>query len=227
MAVQLGFDLPTRAALGRDDFMVSPSNAVALAMIDTWQNWPLAKLALTGPPGSGKSHLTHVWASDARARIIAARDIVEHAPNTLAQQPVAVEGVDTIRDDIPAQTALFHLHNLLQTAGLPLLMTGVQAPNLWRLSLADLQSRVDAAGHAALDSPDDILLGAVLAKLFADRQLTPRADVIPYLVTRMERSFAAARQIVAALDIESLARKKPVSRKLAAELLDKSAPPEG
>lgn len=227
MAVQLGFDLPARAALGRDDFMVSPSNAVALAMIDNWQNWPLAKMALTGPPASGKSHLTHVWASEARARIVAACDLSALELSTLAKQPVAVEGVDTIRDDMPAQTALFHLHNLLQSAGLPLLMTGVQAPNLWRLSLPDLQSRVDAAGHASLDPPDDVLLGAVLAKLFADRQLTPKADVIPYLVTRMERSFATARHIVATLDKLSLARKKPVSRKLAAELLDKDAPPEG
>jgi len=227
MATQLGLNLPARAALGRDDFMVAPSNAVALAMIDNWPSWPLAKLALTGPVGSGKSHLTHVWASAAGAQIIAACDITQFEPDVLARSPVAVEAVDLIHDDLPGQTALFHLHNLLQTAGLPLLMTGVQAPNLWRLSLPDLQSRVDAAGHAALDPPDDILLGAVLAKLFADRQLTPRADVIPYLVTHMERSFAAARQIVTTLDSVSLARQKPITRKLAAELLDKSDPSEG
>lgn len=227
MAIQLGLNLPTRQALGRDDFMIAPSNAVALAMIDNWQNWPLAKLALTGPVGSGKSHLTHVWANEAGAQIIAAADVVNKELDILAQQPLAVEGVDTIRDDLPNQTALFHLHNLLQSAGLPFLMTGVKAPSLWGLGLADLQSRVDAAGHAALDAPDDILLGAVLAKLFADRQLKPKIDVIPYLVTHMERSFAAARQIVKSLDTVSLARKKPITRKLAAELLDKSALPEG
>ena len=226
MAVQLGFDLPARAALGRDDFMVAPSNAVALAMIDNWQNWPLAKLVLTGPTGSGKSHLTHVWASESGARIVSASDLDAYDLDALAHQPVAVESVETIREDLANQTALFHLHNLLQSAGLPLLMTGMKPPNLWGLSLPDLQSRVDAAGHAALDPPDDILLGAVMAKLFADRQLTPRADVIPYLVTRMERSFAAARQIVAALDNTSLARQKPVTRKLASELLDKSVRPE-
>lgn len=227
MAVQLGFELPARAALGRDDFMVAPSNAVALAMIDNWQNWPLAKLALTGPAGSGKSHLTHVWASDSGARIISAVDLDSYDLDALAHQPVAVESIEDIRENLSNQTALFHLHNLLQSAGLPLLMTGVKSPNLWGLSLPDLQSRVDAAGHAALDPPDDILLGAVMAKLFADRQLTPKADVIPYLVTRMERSFAAARQIVVALDNLSLARQKPITRKLASELLDKSTRPEG
>lgn len=227
MAIQLGLNLPARAALGRDDFMVAPSNAVALAMIDNWRSWPLAKLVLTGPDASGKTHLTHVWASDSGARIVAAPDLAQQDIDALARHPVAVERVDTIHDDMPAQTALFHLHNLLHSAGLPLLMTGVLAPNLWRLSLPDLQSRVDAAGHATLEAPDDTLLGAVLAKLFADRQLTPRPDVIPYLVTHMERSFAAARQIVEALDTVSLARKRPVTRALAAELLDKGGTPEG
>jgi chromosomal replication initiation ATPase DnaA len=222
MAVQLGLDLPARAALGRDDFMIAPSNAVALAMIDNWQIWPLAKLALTGPVGSGKTHLAHVWASETGAQIVAAGDLAHLDIAALACHPVAVEGVDLIRRDMAAQTALFHLHNIVQGAGLPLLMTGVQSPNLWSLSLPDLQSRVDAAGHAALDPPDDTLLGAVMAKLFDDRQLVPRPDVIPYLVTHMERSFDAARQIVAALDATSLARKKPITRALAVELLDKS-----
>ena len=113
------------------------------------------------------------------------------------------------------------LFALMGAAALPLLMTGQAAPHHWALSLPDLQSRVDAAAHAALEAPDDTLLGAVLAKLFADRQLTARPDVIPYLVTHMERSFAAARDIVAALDATSLARKRPITRSLAAELLDK------
>ena len=54
-----------------------------------------------------------------------------------------------------------------------------------------------------------------------NHQLTPRPDVIPYLVTHMERSFDAARRIVSALDATSLARKRPVTRALAAEVLDK------
>jgi chromosomal replication initiation ATPase DnaA len=79
---------------------------------------------------------------------------------------------------------------------------------------------VAAAGHASLDPPDDILLGAVLAKHFNDRQVKPRPDVIPYLITHMERSFASAQQIVSALDAASIARKKPITRALAVETLD-------
>ena len=49
--------------------------------------------------------------------------------------------------------------------------------------------------------PDDALLGALLLKLFADRQLVVAEALIAYLVRHMERSFAAAQAIVvAALD---------------------------
>jgi chromosomal replication initiation ATPase DnaA len=49
----------------------------------------------------------------------------------------------------------------------------------------------------------------------------PPPDVIPYLLKRMDRSFAAANHIVSQLDRESLARKRPITRALAALVLDK------
>ena len=77
-----------------------------------------------------------------------------------------------------------------------------------------------AATAAALEAPDDSLLTAVMAKLLADRQLTPKPDVIPYLLLRMDRSFAAAGDLVTALDAASLALQRPVTRTLAAQVLD-------
>jgi chromosomal replication initiation ATPase DnaA len=133
---------------------------------------------------------------------------------------MVIEDVPEIAQDHAAQTALFHLHNLMQSNGQPLLMTGRGAPNHWAMSLPDLQSRIDAAGVGTLMAPDDTLLGAVIAKHFSDRQLMPRPDVIPYLVLRIDRSFAAARDVVAAMDGHSLARHKPLTRALAAQVLD-------
>ncbi|TMM50904.1 chromosomal replication initiator DnaA [Sulfitobacter sabulilitoris] len=220
MTRQLSFDLPARPALGRDDFMVAPSNAIAVAMIENWQGWAGGKLALTGPPGAGKTHLAHVWAAAADARIVPARDLAGADIPSLAQTCVAVEDVPAIKGDIAAQTALFHLHNLVLSEGRSLLLTGSGAVPHWPLDLPDLVSRIAAAPTAALDPPDDALLCAVLAKLFADRQLTPKPDVIPYLARRMVRSFAAAGDLVAALDSASLARQRPVTRALAAQVLD-------
>lgn len=219
MAAQLSFDLPAKPALGRDDFFVSPANALAVAMIDHAETWPGGKLVLSGPRGSGKTHLSRVWAHRTGARIVAAADLSESGLAALARGPVAVEDVPEIAARPEAQTVLFHLHNLLQAEGHRLLLTGRPAPGFWGLGLPDLQSRIAAAPHVALAAPDDRLLAAVLAKLFADRQIAPRPDVIPYLVTRIDRSFEAAATIVDRLDRAALAETRTLSRALAVDLL--------
>jgi len=221
MPTQLGLDLPVRTAHGRDDFLVAPSNAMAVAMIENWRNWSGAKMVLTGPPGAGKTHLTHVWADAATARIISARELRSDDVPALAAQSIAVEDVPLIAQDPAAQTALFHLHNMVLAEGHSLLLTGTGAVPHWGLTLPDLVSRLRGALEASIDAPDDALLSAVLVKLLADRQLMPPADVIPYLLKRMDRSFAAARDVVEALDRESLAAKRPITRALAAVVLDK------
>ncbi|KIC35271.1 HdaA/DnaA family protein [Leisingera sp. ANG-M7] len=219
MAQQLSFDLPAKPALGREDFFVAPSNAMAVALLDPQFAWPSGKLVLTGPKGAGKTHLAHVWASQTGARILSAASLSEQLVPELAQGPVVVEDVPQIADDQEQQNALFHLHNLVLAQGHSLVMTGRGAPNLWGLTLPDLQSRVQAATHAELQPPDDQLLAVVLAKLFNDRQITPKPDVIPYLVAHMDRSFAAAAQIVRRLDQLSLAEKRSLTRPLAVRAL--------
>lgn len=219
MARQLSFDLPVRTVLGRDDFFVAPSNAMALAMIEDTANWPVPRLTLTGPAGSGKTHLAHVWSDLTGAVIVAAADLPDADLPALSQAPVAIEDVPTIAAGRSALEALFHLYNLAGVRGSPLLMSGRAAPRHWNLALPDAQSRIDAACHVALDPPDDTLLAAVIAKLFADRQLTPPPDVIAYLLRHGERSFAAASEMVARIDRRALEQGRKVSRGLVAELL--------
>lgn len=221
MAEQLGFDLPSRTALGRDAFFVAPSNAMALAMIDGWHAWAGGKLVLTGPPGSGKTHLAHVWADMAQAQIIIADALKDADVPDLAQGNVAVEDVAQIAGDPKAQTTLFHLHNLVLAEGHALLLTGTPPAATWALELPDLMSRLRGTTEITLAAPDDALLAAVLVKLLADRQLNPKPDLISYLLTRMDRSFAAAQQITQRLDAASLALKRPLTRALAVQVLDK------
>lgn len=219
MPHQLSFDLLAKPALGRDDFFISPSNALAVAMIDSTTGWPNRKLVLSGPAGSGKTHLAHVWAAQTGAPIVTASDLVDSDVPRLATGPVIVEDVPQIADNAEAQNTLFHLHNLVLAEGHALLLTGQNAPNLWRLPLPDLQSRIEAAHHVALPPPDDALLTAVLAKLFDDRQVTPKPNVIPYLVAHMDRSFEAAAAIVDQLDQMSLSESRTMSRPLAVRLI--------
>lgn len=224
MAQQLGLKLPSRTALGRDDFFISAGNRMALAMIDGWQNWPNGKLVLTGPDGAGKTHLAHVWAGMTAAKIIQARSLTEAEVPSLATGPIAVEDVPDIAGDMAAQTAFFHLHNLMFAEGQPLLMTGAGSVAQWPITLPDLKSRLQGATAIALEPPDDALLSAVLVKLLADRQLTPKPDLIPYLLSRMDRSFAEAMDIIDRLDAASIALKRPITRHLAARVLDNTAP---
>jgi chromosomal replication initiation ATPase DnaA len=81
-------------------------------------------------------------------------------------------------------------------------------------ALPDLASRLRAVPVAKLAAPDDALIGAVLVKLFADRQLAVDQDVIAYLLPRMERSLGNARAMVAQIDDVALAARRPVTRDL-------------
>lgn len=223
MAQQLGFDLPSKTALGRADFLVAPSNALAVAMIESWPGWSGNKMVLCGPDGSGKTHLAHVWAAVSGASVVQAADLAGADIPALSHGPVAVEDVHEIAGDVAAQTALFHLHNLVLAEGHALLLTGRDTPKSWGLDLPDLASRIMGTQMARLEPPDDALFCAVLAKLFADRQIMPKPDVIPYLTRRIDRTVAAAEEIVALLDAASLAEKRPLTRSLAAAVLDKQA----
>jgi chromosomal replication initiation ATPase DnaA len=220
VTVQLAFDLPARALLGREDFCISDANALALTAMERWRDWPDGRMLLIGPPGSGKTHLAHVWTAAAGARMIAAPSLARADIAALAESPVTVEDADKLAGDAGGQAAMFHLHNAMAARQMPLLVTARGPVRDWGLALADLVSRMQAMSVTRLGPPDDALLSAVLTKLFADRQIAVPPNLIPYLLPRMDRSFAAARDLVAALDARSLAQGRPVTRALAAALLD-------
>lgn len=220
MARQLSFPLAARPALGRSDFFVSEANAQALAMIDNWDNWPERKLILAAPEGAGKTHLALVWAEMAGAQLIAASDVAQADIPSLIRTPLAVEDCDRQVGQLAHERALFHLHNLALAERQSLLFTARTPPRFWRFCLPDLASRLQATTMVSIEVPDDALLGAILTKLFQDRQLTPPPDVVPYLTRRIDRSFAAANAIVERLDQAALHAQRPLNRALARAVLD-------
>ena len=132
-----------------------------------------------------------------------------------------MEDCESIAGDRAAEEALFHLHNLVLAEGQALLLTAARAPKFWPLSLPDLASRLQATALVSIAPPDDALLAMVLMKLFSDRQLAPSPSTIPYLVRHIDRSFEAAREVVARLDEAALSGRRPVTQALAREVLDK------
>ncbi|KIT18158.1 hypothetical protein [Jannaschia aquimarina] len=213
--MQLSIPLPVRVATGREDFMVSTSNAAAATAVDGWRDWPQARLALIGPEGSGKSHLVRIWAAEAGAAVLPAAKLrAEDAPS-LAGGPLCVEDADRGVDE----EALFHLWNATAQAGLPLLLTGRRPPSEWNVALPDLASRLASLVPVTIEAPDDALLSMILVKLFADRQLSVRPALIGWLLRRIERSHAAAIATVERLDREALAQGVALDLALARSVL--------
>jgi DnaA regulatory inactivator Hda len=225
MAGQLPLDLRHRTALGKADFVVAEGNRDAVAWLDRWPDWPASALVIYGPAGCGKSHLVAVWRAQSEARTLSAAELTSEAVAPL------IEGrghlaLDDAENSVAAggeiaETALFHLYNALKARGDTMLLTARTPPARWAIALADLASRLGALPAIAVAQPDDELMAAVLAKLFADRQLAVDRRVIDYIAARMERSFASARQLVDVLDREALARQRRITRPLAAELLER------
>jgi chromosomal replication initiation ATPase DnaA len=212
---QLALALEHSESFAREDFLAGPSNAAALKLIDLWPAWPHNTVLLTGPEGSGKSHLAAIWAQAAGARVTAARALEEGmVPGALATGAVVVED---LADGAFDERALFHLLNLAREEEAFVLLTARSAP--LRTTIRDLGSRLKALPVVALASPDDALLRAVLVKLFADRQLAVDEGLISYVAVRIERSFAAARAVAARLDEEAMRQQRPLTRALAAEVL--------
>jgi chromosomal replication initiation ATPase DnaA len=99
-------------------------------------------------------------------------------------------------------------------------MTGLVPPARWKVALPDLASRLGALPVAEIGPPDDDLMAALLVKLFADRQLSVGAEVVTFMVARMERSFAAARALVAAIDARALGARRAVTVPLVRDVMD-------
>ncbi len=177
-----------------EQLAITAANQSAAAWLASPGLWPVPITLLVGPEGSGKSHLAGWFAARQPARIIESAE---------SRDP----------------ESLFHAWNAA-TRDCPLLFTSRLLPRDWGHGLPDLASRLAATPQVRLGEPDDELLAAVLAKLFAERGIKVGDDLLRWLLVRIERSLAAAQAVVTALDAESLARRRPITIPLAREVID-------
>ena len=218
---QLPLPLPPPVSLAGEDFLVAGPNRDAVQRLEAWPAWRTPALVLWGPTGCGKTHLAHVFLGRSRGML------VDHRALRLDQAiDVAARAAVCIVDDADRAVAgglerpLLHLHNTIAERRGHLLLTGEAPPVRWPIELADLRSRILAADTVGIGRPDDGLIAAVLVKLFTDRLMKVDEGVISYAVARIERSFAAARRLVADLDTAAAqGRKRKITIALLREVL--------
>jgi chromosomal replication initiation ATPase DnaA len=219
--VQLTLDLPHRAALGAEDFLVSDCNLAAVRLIDAWPEWQDQVELLIGPPQSGKTHLARVWQALSGARSLEPMCLDIGFIDQMGERtPLVVEDADRSAYD---EKALFHLLNLAREKRLFVLLTARSAPSRWGFSLPDLLSRLNAVPAVEIGAPDEALLRTVMLKHFTDRQLDIDPKVLEFLALHIDRSLAAAAAAVEAVDRAALAKGRKISRQLVIEALAASA----
>ena len=214
---QLTLDLPHRAALGAEDFLVSDCNIAAVKLVDSWPKWQESAWLLIGPPSSGKTHLARVWQARSGARLLDAKMLdTKFIDEVREGTPLVVEDADSSAYD---ERALFHLLNLAREKQLFVLLSARGAPSRWTISLPDLASRLKAVPIVEIRAPDDALLRMVMLKHFADRQLDVDPKVLEFLALHVDRSLQAAAAAVEAVDRLALGTGRKINRQLVVEAL--------
>ena len=199
--------MPTYAS----DFIAAKSNAAARLWLERTPDWPMRRLALWGPAGSGKTHLLRLWARQAGAAILA-------GPQVALEPPVGAVAVDDAHT-APERT-LLHLLNAAHEAGYPVLLAAAEPPARWSTGLADLASRLRAVTSVGIGVAEDTLLRALLARLLADRQMVVAEAVQEWILVRLPRTAGAVRTAAARLDRLGMEKGGRVTRAEAARMID-------
>lgn len=172
----------TLAASGVPRFVVGNANAAAVEALSDPSRWPFGTAVLAGPPRSGKSLLARWFAQTSGG------DVLDDA------------------DTVP-EADVFHRWNRAQEAARPLLIVTNAAHGSWRIALPDLASRLGAALHLEIGTPDDTMMAGLIELHAEMRGLVLDPAAAAYLVPRTERSHLGAERLVEAIDRLSLERK--------------------
>jgi chromosomal replication initiation ATPase DnaA len=190
-------EFPFEPEFGSDNFIRCSSNTDAHQAIYNTILWPDKRLLILGEPGCGKSHLANIW-----AELNDAIHIREQSNPT--SQAKIIENIEQIHN----YNWLFHQINQAQQQEVPLLLTATHLPSY---ALLDLNSRINATYRVSIKDPSIELLKIILLKSLTDRQLKINAEVLDYLMVRINRSFEYVKLFVQHLDHASAEEKRSLT----------------
>ena len=238
---QYPLDLHFDPTFSCEDFIVSHCNEKAIEWIKRWEEWPNNSLLIVGPSGCGKTHLQHIWQQLTGALSIKAMlcknsgDTTEEMKGRsftlsdcqqegfwehVASAPaVILDDAHTFMGDPEQEEMLFHLLNTLRSQEKAFLIAATHSPTLWGVTLPDLASRLNALMLVHIDAPDDTLIRQLFVKQMGDQHLDVPAEVVEYLILRMERSYSAIRSMVTTLCALNLSNHQRITVPLARQAL--------
>ena len=217
------------------DFFTSLSNQQAFRAVsaapdsaEATELWGHGQvLLLLGAVGSGKTHLAHIWSEQRQVRGAPAAQFLRprltrdqwHALQPQEQDGFVLDGLASVLGDHEQEVGFQHfLDAVRRVSGARLLLTARDEDSVAQAALPDLRTRLATIARCAIQPPDDLLLEAVLSKLFHDRQIRPNQQLLKWLLSHRERSYASALAVVSQLDEAALQRRRKVNIALVKEI---------
>ena len=201
-------------------------------------------LVITGPAGSGRTHLLHAIGNGLIAGGV--QTVACVSASTFAEQLITAlrEGAvekwraryrnsgALLLDDIEAvagkertQDELFHLFNALQSAGRQVVLTSSVPPNQLATLEDRLRTRFAQGLVVELGSPDESQRAAVIAQFFAAHHTPVASAVITQLAERPARSIGDVVTIARRLHAAATLAGAPITTAFVAAELDGTVAP--
>ena len=217
---QLYFEMPNKKALGIEDYIITDSNNFAFNLIVKMVKEEINFGLISGPPYSGKTHLSKILIKNARnyKTLYFDRDYQNLLNRFEDSDFFILENIDNVKHD-KFEEKLFHIINLAKENNKKLLMTSRKPISEIDLNLEDLKSRLNSILEAKIKEPDDQLMELILIKIFNDKQLKINPNIIDFLVSRLERSYESINFFIEKIDKFSLEKGKKITISLINDLL--------
>ena len=198
------FNFENSKNLNLNDFFVSNSNYYAYELIKSWPKWEKKIINICGEKYSGKSHLSNIFITKFKGKIIYANTMNNETLNSLKiYENIVLENFSkNINENL-----IYSLFNLIDQDSKYLVINSQIPINEIDFKLNDLKSRLRNCLIAKIQNPDDEMIYALLLKNFADRQITLDKKLIDFIIKRIDRSYGKIFEFIYKIDEISLKKK--------------------